>query len=140
MSGAGDGERSGPTDQPGVESRLKRSGSISYLHIPAVDVREAAEFYESVFGWTVHGRDTDRPSFEDATGNVGGAWMTDQAISRKPGLLLYIYVDQIDVTVGLITTHGGEIVAPAYPEGDLWVATFRDPAGNVLGLWQEGPR
>jgi predicted enzyme related to lactoylglutathione lyase len=25
-------------------------------------------------------------------------------------------------------------------EGDLWVATVRDPAGNLIGLWQEGPR
>jgi hypothetical protein len=27
-----------------------------------------------------------------------------------------------------------------YPEGDLWVATFRDPAGNVLGVWQTASR
>jgi predicted enzyme related to lactoylglutathione lyase len=26
------------------------------------------------------------------------------------------------------------------PGGDLWVATFRDPAGNILGVWQRGPR
>jgi len=25
-------------------------------------------------------------------------------------------------------------------EGDLWVATFRDPSGNVLGVWRRGPR
>ena len=36
--------------------------------------------------------------------------------------------------------HGGEVVRPPYPEGDLWVATFSDPAGNVLGVWQHGPR
>jgi hypothetical protein len=25
-------------------------------------------------------------------------------------------------------------------KGDLWVAAFRDPASNVLGVWQRGPR
>jgi hypothetical protein len=28
------------------------------------------------------------------------------------------------------------LVDPPYPEGDLRVATFRDPAGNVIGVWQ----
>jgi len=35
---------------------------------------------------------------------------------------------------------GGEVVRAPYQEGNLWVATFRDPAGNVVGLWQEGER
>jgi len=35
---------------------------------------------------------------------------------------------------------GGVIVTPLYPEGDLCVATFRDPAGNQIGVWQRGPR
>ena len=53
------------------------------------------------------------------------------------GLLPYIYVDTIDVTTELIQAHGGEIIEPPSPEGNLLVGTFRDPAGNVLGLWQE---
>jgi predicted enzyme related to lactoylglutathione lyase len=32
------------------------------------------------------------------------------------------------------------IPASDAPEGDVWVATFRDPSGNVLGVWQRGPR
>jgi hypothetical protein len=27
-----------------------------------------------------------------------------------------------------------------YPEGDLWVAMPRDPAGNAIGIPQRGPR
>jgi hypothetical protein len=26
------------------------------------------------------------------------------------------------------------------PEGTLSIATIRDPAGNVIGVWQDGPR
>jgi len=55
-------------------------------------------------------------------------------------VLPYIYVGRIDDTLERITAHGGELVTPPYPEGDLWVATFRDPAGNVLGVWQRGTR
>jgi hypothetical protein len=66
--------------------------------------------------------------------------VTDQAISRESGLLPYIYVDRIDNIIEQIETQGGEVIKAPYPEGNLWVATFRDPAGNVLGLWQEGAR
>jgi hypothetical protein len=27
-----------------------------------------------------------------------------------------------------------------YAEGDLRVATFRDPAANVIGVWERGPQ
>ena len=128
------------TTPTGVETRLARPGGLSYLHIPAVDVRQSAFFYERVFGWKIRGRETNHPGFDDGTGHVSGAWVTDQAISREPGLLPYIYVDRIDDTIEQVEAQGGESVKAPYPEGNLWVATFRDPAGNVLGLWQEGAR
>ncbi len=119
---------------------LGQAWGLSYLHLPAVDVHQSATFYEQVFGWTIRRRDTDHPSFDDRTGHVSGAWMTDLAISREPGLLPYIYVERIDETLKQVEAQGGEVVKAPYPEGNLWVATFRDPAGNVIGLWQEGPR
>jgi len=123
---------------PGVAAGLTRPGGISYLHIPATDVRRAAVFYEAVFGWDVHGHDTDRPSFDDGTGHVSGAWMTNQAIAREPGLLPYIYVEHIDECVEHIRARGGEVVDGPRSEGNLLVATFRDPEGNLIGLWQQG--
>ena len=130
------------TSEPGgdadrVDASLARDGGISYLHIPAVDARASAEFYESVFGWDVRNKDTNRPSFVDGTGHVSGAWMTNQKVSRAPGLLPYIYVDAIEQVVERITANGGEVVVAPYLEGNLLVGTFRDPAGNVMGLWQE---
>ena len=114
------------------------NGKICYIEVPATDIARSADFYRRVFGWHIHGRDTDRPGFDDGTGHVGGAWVTDQAISREPGLLPYIYVDSIDDIIEQIEAQGGEVIKAPYPEGNLWVATFRDPAGNVIGLWQEG--
>ncbi len=120
-----------------VDAQLARDGGISYLHIPAVDARASAEFYETVFGWDVRGKDTNRPTFSDGRGQVAGAWMTNQVASSVPGLLPYIYVDDVDAAVERIEAGGGEVVVAPYPEGNLTVATFRDPAGNVMGLWQE---
>ena len=135
-----DDQRAPSAEAGGVEAGLARHGGLSYLHIPATDVQQSAAFYERVFGWQVHRRDNGRASFSDATGHIGGAWVTDQAISREPGLLPYIYVNRIDDTLKQVVEQGGEVVNAPYPEGNLWVATFRDPAGNVIGLWQEGQR
>jgi uncharacterized protein len=84
--------------------------------------------------------DTEHSRFSDSTGHLIGCWLTDRAISREPRLLPYIYVDHIDDFVERVTAHGGEVIKAPYPERNLWVATVRDPAGNVIGLWQEGPR
>ena len=115
-------------------------GRLSYVQIPARDVAESAKFYEKTFGWQVRGGRADHFSFTDATGDMIGAWITDLAASREPGVLPYIYVHGIDGILERIVVNGGEVVKPPYAEGDLWVATFRDPAGNVIGVWQRGPR
>jgi len=126
---------------PGAEGNpLARHGHVSYLEIPALDAKRSAAFYESVFGWQVRGADTARPSFDDGSGDLIGAWVTGRAVSREPGLVAYIYVKKIDEIVARISAQGGEIIKPPYPEGDVWVAAFRDPAGNVMGVWQFGPR
>ena len=129
-----------PGSGTGVDARLARHGGLSYLEIPALDPRRSAAFYERVLGWSAQERDTDDFRFEDATGHLIGRWVTGRAISREPGLLPYFYVDRIDAAVERIAAHGGAVVKAPYPEGNLWVATVRDPAGNLIGLWQAGPR
>lgn len=124
---------------PGVEGAIARPGGVSYLRIPARDVAQSAEFFRVVFGWQLRG-DPMSPSFSDGTGHVIGHWRTDLAAVGEAGVLPYVYVECLDDTLRLATEHGAEIVTPPYPEGDLWVATVRDPAGNVIGIWQQGPR
>jgi predicted enzyme related to lactoylglutathione lyase len=120
------------------EPDLTRNGKVSYMQIPATDTKKSAAFYEKVFGWTLRGGGPDHFSFSDASGELIGAWVTDRAISKEPGVLPYIYVKAIDDAVDSITSNGGEVVREVYAEGSLWVATFRDPAGNVMGVWQMG--
>lgn len=130
-----DDQETKTTNPTSIESRLARNGGLSYIHIPAVNVHQSAVFYERVFGWTIRGRDTNHLSFDDGTGHVSGAWVTDQVVAQEPGLLPYIFVDNIDNAIERIKAHGGTVVKAPSPEGDLWVGTFRDPAGNVLGVF-----
>lgn len=117
-----------------------RPGGLSYLEIPAADPRRSAAFYKAVLGWKIDYRDTGEVKFSDATGHLIGSWDTDRVAARETGLLPYFYVDRIDDAVTRAIERGGEVVRAPYPEGDLWVATLRDPAGNLIGIWQAGPR
>jgi predicted enzyme related to lactoylglutathione lyase len=121
------------------EPSVFRPGGVSYLRIPAPDPPRVAAFYRDVFGWTLRGR-PGSPCFDDGTGHVIGQFMSGHEVAGEGGVRPYVYVDDVDATVAKALDHGGEIVTPTYPEGDLWVAVIRDPAGNVVGAWQQGPR
>ena len=66
--------------------------------------------------------------------------MADMAVAGEAGVRPYIYVDSVDEALEKVAANSGEVVMEPYPEGDLWVALFRDPAGNVIGVWQHGSR
>lgn len=120
-----------------VDACLAVPGALSYLEIPAVDLSSSARFYQKVLGWNLRGADGEQSKFSNQNGHLIGRWVTGRAISRKPGLLPFIYVHQIRDVVELAAANGGEIVKAPHPEGYLLVAVIRDPAGNVIGLWQE---
>jgi uncharacterized protein len=127
-----------PAGDPGVEPTVARVGGISYLGMPAQDPSRSAEFYSAVFGWEIRGT-PDRPSFSDGTGHVIGHWRTDLPAAGEAGIRPYIYVTRIHDVLRKAAEHGAEVVTPPYPEGSLTIATVRDPAGNVIGIWQ-GPQ
>jgi predicted enzyme related to lactoylglutathione lyase len=84
---------------------------------------------------------TDQPGGSPAMRpTVIDHWMLDVPVAGEAGFHPYIFVPDVDATLELITAHGGAVLRAPYPEGDVWVATFSDPAGNVLGIWQSTPR
>jgi uncharacterized protein len=126
-------DHSAPAD-PGVEATVARPGGVSYLGMPAQDVARSADFYRAVFGWQIR----DQGSFSDGTGHVIGHWRTDLAAAGEAGIRPYIYVTQLDDVLRKAAEQGAEVVTLPYQEGNLTIATVRDPAGNVIGIWQEG--
>jgi len=122
---------------PGVDPGLIRPGAITYLHISAPEPAASAAFYREVFGWRIQDPQGRRPSFEVPGGGLSGAFLVDHPPAAEPGLLPYVYVDDVDGAVERIRAHGGRIVTEPFPEGRLVVAVFHDPAGNAVGLWHD---
>ena len=113
-------------------------GEIRYLQIPTADVGASASFYERTLGWTIRTRDDGSTAFDDTTAEVSGEWVLDRQPAGDAGVLLYIRVDDVEAILQKIVDAEGEIIVPRTPQGEgIAYATFRDPAGNVLGIFQE---
>jgi predicted enzyme related to lactoylglutathione lyase len=121
----------------GLLSPTLANGKVCYIEIPAVDVRRSADFYEKVFGWQLRHRADGQTAFDDTTGEVSGTWVTGRSPSSDPGLLVYIMVDSVAATIDTVISQGGEIVQPIGADAPEITARFRDPGGNVIGLYQE---
>jgi predicted enzyme related to lactoylglutathione lyase len=115
----------------------RANGKICYVEIPANDVEASAAFYEAVFGWRLRKRGDGATAFDDTIGEVSGTWVTGRQPASDLGLLLYVMVDDAEATVEAIVAHGGELVQPIGGDAPEITARFRDPGGNVIGIYQE---
>ncbi len=113
------------------------NGKICYIEIPATDINRSVSFYKEVFGWNIRQRGDGAMAFDDSVGEVSGAWVTGRKASTEVGLLIYIMVDSVAATVDAVIANGGKIVQQIGVDAPEITARFSDPAGNVIGLYQE---
>ncbi len=113
------------------------NGKICYIEMPATDAAKSADFYSKVFGWNIRKRGDGASAFDDTVGEVSGAFVNGRPPADKPGLLFYIMVDSVEATIKLVEANGGKIVQPLGADAPEITARFRDPGGNVVGLYQE---
>jgi predicted enzyme related to lactoylglutathione lyase len=113
------------------------NGKICYLELPALNVGQSAAFYSKVFGWSMRTRGDGSHAFDDTTGEVSGAFVSGRTACATPGLLFYIMVDSVAATCQAVEAHGGTIVQPIGADAPEITARFRDPGGNIIGLYQQ---
>jgi hypothetical protein len=112
------------------------NGKICYLEMPATDIARSADFYKRVFGWNIRKRGDGSTSFDDTVNEVSGAWVLGRPPASAPGLLFYIFVESVAAAVDAVVAGGGEIVQPIGVDAPEITARFRDPGGNIIGLYQ----
>jgi predicted enzyme related to lactoylglutathione lyase len=121
-------------------------GDWCHIDLLTGDRERAKRFYGAVFGWRLE----DLPGADytmittSANGINSGLGGLAQATGLRPaqpnGIVPYIRPDDFDTTLATIERAGGEILIPKTDVmGYGWFAHFRDPDGNVVGLWQDAP-
>ncbi len=113
------------------------NGKICYIQIPAMDIEQSASFYSKAFGWKTRQRGDGELAFDDGVDQVSGVWVTNRKPMTEIGLLIYIMVEDINATVEKITGAGGQIILSPDMNAENVIAHFRDPAGNIFGVFQE---
>ena len=112
------------------------NGKICYIEMPATDIDRSADFYQKTFGWNVRRRGDGRTAFDDTVGEVSGAWVLGRP-PATPGFVVYIMVDDAAATCAAVVANGGTIVQPIGVDDPEITARFRDPGGNIVGLYQQ---
>ncbi|HEX4321178.1 MAG TPA: VOC family protein [Acidobacteriaceae bacterium] len=114
-------------------------GKVCYIELPTLDVERSAKFYQDIFDWKIRRGEGGSVSFDD-TVEVSGTFDTKRKAVDDPGFILSIMVRDIRETIARIEEAGCEIVRPLGFHPSELVAHFRDPGGNLLGLYQEPQR
>ncbi len=112
------------------------TGKICYLEIPADDVERSSRFYREAFGWALRSRGDGAIAFDDAVNEVSGSWVTGRPPMTDPGLLVHIMVADLERALAGVRAAGGEVLDDDAAPGER-VAHVRDPAGNVIGIYQQ---
>ena len=115
----------------------KNNGKICYVELAALDINTSANFYKEVFSWQIRTRSNGSTAFDDSVGQVSGSWIVGRKPATEPGLLIYIMVDSVATTLESVIKHGGKMVQPIGMDAPEITARFSDPAGNIIGLYQE---
>lgn len=111
-----------------------------HVEIPARDLRRAKAFYGKIFGWTFTDMGKDYTLFAPPGGGVGGGINKVKQVPQRAAVQAYIDVANIDAKLKEIKKARGRVLKPKMETpGYGWWASFADPQGAVLFLWQSMP-
>ena len=108
---------------------------VVHFEIHGEDSDAIAEFYATIFEWTINANNPINYGLVDTNaeghGIAGGILSSDMA----PAVMIYIQVDDPQAYLDRIEAAGGQIVLPVTEiPGSITMAIFEDPAGNRIGL------
>ena len=99
------------------------------------NVEAVRRFYADVFEWTI---DADNPMkygvVTPVAPGIGGG--IAEASNGQSSVTVYVHADDLPATLARIEAHGGTTTMPPMdiPFAKISIATFKDPAGNQIGL------
>ena len=119
-----------------------------HFEVPYDDAERAYAFYRDVFEWNL------MPMPEMSYTGVMTGPVTDEGMPTEPGYIgggmfqreegspvtapvITLAVDDIEAALKKVGEHGGSTAAEPMKVGEMgFAADFRDPEGNLMGLWQ----
>ncbi|MGW0158322.1 VOC family protein [Mycobacterium sp. NPDC003323] len=117
-------------------------GAPIWCDLMSSDPARAAEFYNAIFGWEVEAPpQAEFGGYQNFTCNGKRIAGLAPHMGDGPANIWSVYLHTADAaaTEAAVQTHGGTVVVPPMPVGDMGsMMVVTDPAGAVIGFWQPG--
>lgn len=105
---------------------------IDYIELPGGDLTASKGFYAAAFGWSFTDYGPTYAGFVNA-GINGGMEAAGEDATTLP--LVILKSDNLEDAQARVEAAGGTITKAIFPFPGGRRFHFRDPAGNVLGVW-----
>jgi methylmalonyl-CoA/ethylmalonyl-CoA epimerase len=114
--------------------------AIGQIAITVDDLARAKDFYQNTLGMKFL-FDAGHLAFLQC-GNVRLMLTTPEKPEPRGGTILYYKVNDIHATCAAIKARGASLLEEPHliarmPDHDLWMASLKDPADNILGIMCE---
>jgi uncharacterized protein len=109
---------------------------VGWFEVVGNDGQKLRDFYGSVFGWNF--QMGDDPSMDYGMTNPGETGIGGGVGASPAGAhaTFYVEVDDPQGTLDKIQAAGGEVVMPVTELPMVTLAQFKDPEGNLVGLFK----
>jgi predicted enzyme related to lactoylglutathione lyase len=113
---------------------------VTHFEVPCNEPEKTIKFFANVFGWNFQqlGEQEYWIAFsgDDKTPGINGAFMKKR--DPEQPIVNSIKVEKLDNVLYHIGEQGGTVVVPKTPvSGVGYLAYFKDPDGNIHGIWEE---
>lgn len=119
-----------------------KSNPVVYFEIPVLDMERAVKFYAAVFHVDFDQEIIDHnemslfPFSSDHIGISGALAKGEIYKPTKDGVVLYFTTVNIEESLNLAKSNGGQVLYPITDNGIGLVAEFEDTEGNRIALFQ----
>ncbi len=125
---------------PNVIPAIVNFEKIGQIAITVDDLARAKDFYQNTLGMKFL-FDAGHLAFLQC-GDVRLMLTTPERTEPRGGTILYYKVDEIHATCAAIKARGVSLLEEPHliagmPDHDLWMASLKDPADNILGIMCE---
>ncbi len=123
----------------------KTTGRVVWTDLTVEDAETVRDFYRAVVGWDAEA--VDMGGYADFNMMPPGAKAPSAGICHARGSnkdlppvwMVYIQVEDVEVSVAACREGGGEVIREPAGPGSGGFAVIRDPAGAVCALYEPPP-
>ena len=114
---------------------MRAENRIDYVEIPVTDLKNAREFFTSLFGWSFQEWGDEYMSFND--GHLNGGFRHSAEAAPSTGVLLVFFSQDLERDVERVKDLGGTISQDifSFPGGRRF--HFVDTTGTEYAMWGE---